>query len=68
MSDDAKSAQARRAAITSQIQAEAEIDEAMIEHLVRDFCGRVRNDAVLGPIFAARIEDWEPHLQKMFAF
>ncbi len=29
---------------------------------------RVRADAVLGPIFAARITDWEPHLQKMFAF
>ncbi|MGH6890548.1 MAG: group III truncated hemoglobin [Rhizomicrobium sp.] len=61
-------AQARRAAITSQIQAEAGIDEAMIERLVRDFYVRVRNDTVLGPIFAARIENWEPHLQKMFAF
>ena len=68
MSDDAKSAQARRAAITSQIQAETGIDEAMIERLVRDFYVRVRDDAVLGPVFAAKIDDWEPHLQKMFAF
>lgn len=68
MSDDAKSAQARRAAITSQIQAETGIDEEMIERLVRTFYVRVRGDAVLGPIFAATIEDWEPHLQKMFAF
>ena len=68
MSDDAKSAQARRAAITSQIQAETGIDEAMIERLVREFYVRVRDDAVLGPIFAAKIGDWEPHLQRMFAF
>jgi hemoglobin len=68
MSNDANSAQARRAAITARIQAETGIDEAMIERLVRAFYVRVRNDAVLGPIFAARIEEWEPHLQKMFAF
>lgn len=44
-------------------------DEAEIEHLVRDFYGRIRADEMLGPIFARVIgEDWEPHLQKMFAF
>jgi len=47
----------------------AEIDEALIEKLVRRFYDRVRGDAELGPIFAAVIgDDWEPHLQKMFAF
>lgn len=44
------------------------IDEAMIERLVRGFYEKVRQDAVLGPIFAQRITDWEPHLQRMFAF
>ncbi|HKN30386.1 MAG TPA: group III truncated hemoglobin [Roseiarcus sp.] len=68
MSGDAKSAQARRAAITSQIQAETGIDEAMIERLVRGFYARVKDDAVLGPIFASKIDGWEPHLQRMFAF
>ncbi len=68
MSEDATSAQARRAAITSQIQAETGIDEAMIERLVRSFYARVRDDEILGPIFAAKIVEWEPHLQKMFAF
>jgi hemoglobin len=68
MSEDASSAQARRAVIVSQIRAETGIDEAMIERLVRDFYARVREDAILGPIFAAKIENWEPHLQKMFAF
>jgi len=66
MSED--SAQARRAAATAQVQAETGIDEAMIERLVRGFYAHVREDAVLGPVFAAKITDWEPHLQRMFAF
>lgn len=44
------------------------IDEAMIESLVRRFYEKVRVDDLLGPIFAAHIDDWEPHLQRMFAF
>lgn len=68
MSDDAESTQTRRAAIVSQIQADTGIDEAMIERLVRAFYDRVRGDPVLGPIFAQKIADWEPHLERMFAF
>src|ERR1700727_2868965 len=68
MSEDAPSAAGRRAAITAKIQAKTGIDEAMIERLVRGFYARVRDDDVLGPIFAAKISDWEPHLQKMCAF
>ena len=30
--------------------------------------GKVRKDALLGPVFDARIADWEPHLQRMCAF
>ena len=44
------------------------IDEAMIERLVRGFYAKVREDAVLGPIFEARIKNWEPHLMQMCAF
>jgi len=44
------------------------IDEALIERLIRSFYARVREDALLGPIFTAKITDWEPHLQQMFAF
>ena len=44
------------------------VTEAMIETLVRAFYGKIRNDRILGPIFAARIADWEPHLRKMFDF
>jgi hemoglobin len=68
MSEFVRSAAVRRTEATSQIQAETGIDEAMIERLVRGFYARVRDDEALGPIFASRIDDWEPHLQKMFAF
>ncbi|WP_225770586.1 group III truncated hemoglobin [Inquilinus sp. Marseille-Q2685] len=45
------------------------IDEAMIRALVHAFYGRVRDDAVLGPIFAGVIgADWGPHLAKMCDF
>lgn len=44
------------------------IDEALIERLVRRFYVRIQQDSMLGPIFAARIADWEPHLQRMFSF
>jgi truncated hemoglobin YjbI len=36
--------------------------------LVQRFYDRVRVDEVLGPIFATRIKDWEPHLERMWAF
>jgi hemoglobin len=58
----------RRAAITVQIQADTGIDEAMIERLVQAFYARVRADPLIGPVFDARIVDWEPHLQQMYAF
>jgi hemoglobin len=61
-------AAARRAEITRAIQAETGIDEAMIERLVRGFYARVREDALIGPVFAARVVDWEPHLERMCAF
>lgn len=45
------------------------IDEAMIVALVHAFYGRVRADAVLGPIFAGVVgADWGPHLAKMCDF
>jgi hemoglobin len=59
---------ARRAEITDRIRQTTGIDEAMIERLVRAFYLKVQADPLLGPIFAAHIADWEPHLKKMFAF
>ncbi len=58
----------RRAALSAEIQAATGIDEPMIERLVRAFYARVQKDALIGPIFAARITDWEPHLARMCAF
>lgn len=58
----------RRAQAIAEIAARTGIDEAMIERLVRAFYVRIGEDELLGPIFAARIADWEPHLQRMFAF
>jgi hemoglobin len=58
----------RREEITAEIMARTGITEAMIEHLVRAFYEKVRADEMLAPVFNARIRDWEPHLQQMFAF
>src|SRR5882672_10105083 len=44
------------------------ITEAMIERPVRGFYAKVRGDAVLAPVFEARIGQWEPHLRQMCAF
>ncbi|GAB5543718.1 MAG: group III truncated hemoglobin [Sandaracinaceae bacterium] len=43
-------------------------DEAEIAGFVRAFYGRVQHHPELGPVFARRIEDWEPHLARMTAF
>ena len=58
----------RRAEITDAIRRQTGIDEAMIERLVRGFYCRVRQDVLIGPVFATRIDDWEPHLARMCAF
>lgn len=44
------------------------LDEDILTSLVHRFYARVRTDAVLGPIFEARIRDWGPHLDRMVAF
>lgn len=58
----------RREKITAGIVARTGITEAMIEQLVRAFYDKVRADEMLSPVFSAKISDWEPHLQQMFAF
>src|ERR1700754_3421931 len=58
----------RRAKITAEIAGRTGITEEMIELLVRRFYDKVRADEMLAPVFAAKISDWEPHLQQMFAF
>src|SRR5258708_18728889 len=58
----------RREKITAEITARTGITEAMIERLVHGFYAKVRADAVLAPVFDARIRNWEPHLEQMCAF
>jgi hemoglobin len=44
------------------------VDEEGIRRLVHRFYGRVREDDLIGPIFTARIEDWDHHLAKLCDF
>lgn len=58
----------RQAAIESTAAALG-IDEAFISDLVDGFYARVRQDDLIGPIFAAAIgENWDTHLPKMKDF
>ena len=58
----------KRPAITADLMAQTGLDEPLVTELVHRFYARVRADAVLGPVFAERITDWEPHLERMAAF
>ncbi|MBN9506443.1 MAG: group III truncated hemoglobin [Altererythrobacter sp.] len=44
------------------------VDADYIDHFVETFYGKVRDDDLLGPIFAERIADWPAHLGRMKAF
>jgi len=44
------------------------VDADYIDHIVEAFYGKIRQDELLGPIFAARIADWPAHLARMKAF
>lgn len=68
MSDLEAGGPERRARITADIMAKTGIDEPMIERLVRLFYQRIQAEPVLGPIFAARISDWEHHIAKLCTF
>jgi hemoglobin len=58
----------RREQITAGIVEKTGITEEMIERLVRGFYAKVRSDALLAPMFDAKVGDWEPHLAQMCAF
>jgi hemoglobin len=44
------------------------IDADYISAFVENFYARIRDDALLGPIFAERIADWPAHLARMKQF
>lgn len=68
-SDDDTRAYAQRKRDEKRLAAEAiGVDAGYIDHLVETFYGKVREDDLLGPIFAARIADWPTHLARMKGF
>lgn len=58
----------RRAQIVAEIMAATGIDDDLIARLVDTFYARVREDAVLGPIFEGHVTDWDTHLSQMRLF
>lgn len=68
LSEPIRAANPRRAEASAEIAARTGIDEVMIKALVHGFYDRVRQDPLLGPVFASRIKDWAPHLERMCQF
>jgi hemoglobin len=60
--------QARPEAWSSSVAAQAGIDEALIRKVVEAFYAQVQQDALLGPVFAARVSDWPHHIDKLCDF
>ena len=44
------------------------INETQLEALIPCFYARVREDALIGPVFDGAIADWDDHLEKLIAF
>lgn len=57
-----------RPELTAALMADTGLDSRLLHDLVHGFYDRVRQDPMLGPVFAERITDWGPHLEKMVAF
>lgn len=57
-----------RPEMTVTVMAQTGLDEDTLRELIYQFYGKVRADPLLGPIFAARIGDWGPHLERMLDF
>lgn len=46
----------------------AQVDEAGLNRLIPLFYDRVRDDALLGPVFDGAVDDWPHHLRTLTAF
>lgn len=44
------------------------LDESQLQALIPNFYARVREDALIGPVFNGAISDWDAHLEKLTAF
>ncbi len=58
----------RRSDIVAELMERTGIDGPMIEQLVHAFYAKVRADALLGPVFDARVKNWDVHLERMCVF
>jgi len=67
-SDNTPRIASARPEMTRAVMRETGLDEDVLAELVHGFYGKIRADDTLGPIFAARITDWEPHLARMVTF
>lgn len=54
--------------MTLAVQKHSSVSEDTIRQLVDTFYARVRREPELGPVFETAIRDWQPHLEKMYAF
>jgi hemoglobin len=45
-----------------------DVSEDDIRRLVDAFYSAVRDDGLIGPVFAERVRDWSVHLPKMYSF
>jgi len=45
-----------------------ELTGAVIRRVVETFYVKARQDALLGPVFNALVEDWDAHIEKVTAF
>ena len=68
MTTDTQTGSLQRRQVIDDIVARTEIDESMIERLVRAFYERARRDPLIGPIFESKVDDWERHIGKLCAF
>lgn len=58
----------RRPEMTARLMEETGLDEARLTALVHQFYAKVRQDPMLGPIFAEHVADWPVHLARMVDF
>ncbi|MDO8979369.1 MAG: group III truncated hemoglobin [Afipia sp.] len=54
--------------MTLAAQKHTSVSEEAIRQLVDAFYAKVRQEPELGPVFQRAIGDWEPHMEKMYAF
>jgi hemoglobin len=47
---------------------DSSVSEEQLERLIPCFYARVRDDALIGPVFNGAIGDWEHHLAKLVGF